>query len=167
MRPLIVMDKPEIIGISRDIGTEAFAAVMPEYCGVISNKPTTRAKLHKIESEEARFDFSILENAFENRKVENIDEIYSSVTNFENVEVVSLPAKEDIIIDIRHPHELALSPLKLTANKVQCIPFFKLQSEESLDSSNTYLLYCDKGVMSQLQAEELALKGYKVKVYQP
>lgn len=167
MRPLIVMDKPEIISISREIGTEEFAAVMPEYCGVISNKPTTRAKLGKIEAEEQRFDFDVLEQAFENRKVENIDEIYASKTNLQEIEVVSLPNKNDILLDIRHPHELALKPMQLTANKIISIPFFKLQSCSELDKNQSYLLYCDKGIMSQLQAEELASKGYKVKVYQP
>jgi len=167
MRPLIVMDKPEIIELSRKIGTEEFAAVMPEYCGVISNKPTTRAKLDKVEAEESRFDFDVLQNAFDNRKVENIDEIYTSETNLENIEIVSLPATEDIIIDIRHPHELALTPLKLTGNEVLAIPFFKLESYSELNKDSTYLLYCDKGVMSQMQAEDLSAKGYKVKIYQP
>ncbi len=167
MRPLIVMDKPEIIQMSRNIGTEEFAAVMPEYCGVISNKPTTRAKLHKIESEESRFDFTVLEDAFDNRKVENIDELYASQLNIEDVEVVSLPNKGDIVIDIRHPHERALRPLNLTANPIKTIPFFKLQSSSELEKETDYLLYCDNGVMSQLQAEELSSKGFKVKVYQP
>ncbi len=167
MRPLIVMDKPEIIELSRKIGTEEFASVMPEYCGVISNKPTTRAKTHKIEKEEARFDFDILERAFENRKVENIDQIYQSTTNLEAIEIVSLPEKSDIVIDIRHPQEMAVNPLNLTANQILAIPFFKLQTSQALDKENQYLLYCDKGIMSQLQAEELSAKGFKVKVYQP
>ncbi len=167
MRPLIVMDKPEIISLSRKIGTEQFAAVMPEYCGVISNKPTTRAKLAKVEAEEKRFDFEILKQAFDARKVENIDEIYNSKTNLQEIEVVALPNKDDVLIDIRHPHELALKPLQLTANKIISIPFFKLQSCSELDKAQNYLLYCDKGIMSQLQAEELASKGYRVKVYQP
>ncbi len=167
MRPLIVMDKPEIINISRQIGTEEFAAVMPEYCGVISNKPTTRAKIHKIEKEEARFDFEILEKAFANRKVENIDQIYDSIVNLEEVEIVALPGKSDVVIDIRHPQEMAVAPLNLTANEVLAIPFYKLQSTEQLNKSSHYLLYCDKGIMSQLQAEELISKGFQVKVYQP
>ena len=167
MRPLIVMDKPEIINISRQIGTEEFAAVMPEYCGVISNKPTTRAKIHKIEKEEARFDFEILEKAFANRKVENIDQIYDSIVNLEEVEIVALPGKSDVVIDIRHPQEMAVAPLNLTANEVLAIPFYKLQSTEQLNKSSDYLLYCDKGIMSQLQAEELISKGFQVKVYQP
>jgi thiamine biosynthesis protein ThiI len=167
MRPIIVMDKPDIIELSRQIGTEEFASVMPEYCGVISNKPTTRAKMEKIEKEESKFDFSILEKAFENRKVENIDQIYQSNLNIEAIEIVNLPRKTDIIIDIRHPQELASKPLELTKNKVLTIPFFKLQTSADINKEETYLLYCDKGVMSQLQAEDLINKGYKVKIYQP
>ncbi|MCF6192794.1 MAG: tRNA 4-thiouridine(8) synthase ThiI [Kangiellaceae bacterium] len=167
MRPLIVMDKPDIIQASRNIGVEGFAAVMPEYCGVISNKPTTRAKLHKIKAEESRFDFSILDAAFEGRKVENIDEIYKSSLNLEEIEIVNLPTKGEVVLDIRHPHEQALTPLNLTANPVKTIPFFKLQSSDELSKEENYLLYCDKGIMSQLQAEELSSSGYNVRIYQP
>src|SRR5690606_29509481 len=42
LRPLITTAKGEIIQLAREIGTEEFAARMPEYCGVISVKPTTR-----------------------------------------------------------------------------------------------------------------------------
>ncbi len=167
LRPLINMDKQDIINLSRASGSEEFAKVMPEYCGVISDKPTTRAKLERIEREEECFDFSILDQAFENRKVENIDEIYNSQLNLEAIEVVKLPEADDIVIDIRHPQELALKPLALTKNTVLPIPFFKLDSDNGLAKDKSYLLYCDKGVMSQLQAETLTAKGYKVKIYQP
>ena len=167
LRPLISMDKQDIISISRESGSEEFAKVMPEYCGVISDKPTTCAKLGRIEDEESNFDFEILKQAFEDRKVENIDEIYQSQLNLESIEVVNLPEKSDVIIDIRHPHEMAQQPLNLTKNEVLAVPFFKLGSYQALNKEQTYLLYCDKGVMSQLQAESLIERGYKVKVYQP
>ena len=61
LRPLIASDKEDIINVARKIGTEDFAANMPEYCGVISVNPKTRAKLERVKAEEARFDFSILE----------------------------------------------------------------------------------------------------------
>lgn len=167
LRPLITMDKQEIISLSRETGTEEFAAVMPEYCGVISDKPTTCAKLERIEKEEENFDFSLLQSAFDNRKVENIDQLYLSVQNLDEVEIVNMPTTTDVVVDIRHPHETAIKPLVLTKNEVLPIPFFKLQSSQQLDKDKTYLLYCDKGVMSQLQAEELRAQGYQVKVYRP
>jgi thiamine biosynthesis protein ThiI len=63
LRPLITMDKPDIIDYARKIGTEVFAKNIPEYCGVISQKPTTRAKLERIQREETRFDFAVLQQA--------------------------------------------------------------------------------------------------------
>ncbi|MCV5737112.1 tRNA 4-thiouridine(8) synthase ThiI, partial [Escherichia coli] len=61
LRPLINWDKEDIINLAREIGTEDFAKTMPEYCGVISKKPTVKAVKEKLEAEEAKFDFSILE----------------------------------------------------------------------------------------------------------
>jgi thiamine biosynthesis protein ThiI len=43
LRPLIVTDKQDIIDIARRIGTEEFSKHMPEYCGAIAQRPTTRA----------------------------------------------------------------------------------------------------------------------------
>ncbi len=169
MRPLITMDKQDIIALSRQTGTEEFAAVMPEYCGVISDKPTTCAKLDRIEHQELNFNFEVLDKAFENRKVENIDQVYQSELNLDNIEMVNTPDPKDIVIDVRHPNELAIKPLFLTSNEILNIPFFKLQTSASelLSLDKSYLLYCDQGVMSQLQAEELIHKGFNVKVYQP
>ena len=61
LRPLVAYDKQDIIDIARKIGTEDFAKTIPEYCGVISKKPTVKAVLSKVEAEEANFDFSILD----------------------------------------------------------------------------------------------------------
>lgn len=43
LRPLINWDKEDIINMARYIGTEDFAKTMPEFCGVISKKPTVKA----------------------------------------------------------------------------------------------------------------------------
>ena len=75
LRPLITSDKTDIIRTAREIGTEEFAANMPEYCGVISVKPTTRAKMEKVQHEETRFDFTVLDRAIGNRVMQNIDEV--------------------------------------------------------------------------------------------
>jgi thiamine biosynthesis protein ThiI len=48
---------------------------MPEYCGVISDKPATGAKLEQILEEEKKFPFELLEKAIENKKIEWIDKV--------------------------------------------------------------------------------------------
>ena len=63
LRPLAAYDKQDIIDIARTIGTEDFAKTIPEYCGVISKKPTVKAVLSKVEEEEGNFDFGILDKS--------------------------------------------------------------------------------------------------------
>jgi thiamine biosynthesis protein ThiI len=162
LRPLITMDKNDIIRISTQIGTEDYAKNMPEYCGVISDRPTTRARLDKIEHEESRFDMSVLERAVADSKAVNIDEVLDAqVSEIGEVEIVSTPAVEDIIIDIRAPYEEEKSPLHLTNNQILKMPFYELSSKTTeIEPNRRYLLYCDKGTMSQLHAGHLKMQGF-------
>jgi len=161
IRPLIVMDKLDIIKTAAAIGTEDFAKHMPEYCGVISDRPTSHAKRERIEAEENHFDLGILDKAVENAEYVFIDEVLNSVKTIHEVEIVKIPAVDDIIIDIRHPHEEESKTLHLTNNRVIKIPFYALQSKfAALEQDKRYLLYCDRGIMSQIQASQLSDKGF-------
>ena len=168
LRPLITSDKEDIIKIARQIGTEEFAANMPEYCGVISVKPTTRAKMHKVEAEEANFDFAVLDAAIENAQHLNIDELANLDTSKVDVESFAAPIPNSSIIDIRHPDEQARKPLKVAGQEIINMPFYSLHSKFSeLPQETKYLLYCDKGVMSGLHAAHLVEDGFDVAIYRP
>lgn len=169
LRPLVTFDKNDIIDIARKIGTEEFAANMPEYCGVISVKPTTRAKEERVVKEESAFDFEVLERAIANKWVQNIDEVMDDKVPLAQVEVFAVPQPGAVVVDIRHPDEVDVRPLKLDVSEVQEIPFFTLQNKfKELDGGTSYLLYCDKGVMSRLHAELLVEQGFaNVAVYRP
>lgn len=169
LRPLITMGKGEIIRLATDIGTEPFAAHMPEYCGVISVKPTTRAKLPRVEYEEKKFDFNVLEQALADARYINIDEVANDDPGGPEVDVLAAPVVGSVIIDVRHPSEQERNPLRAGNISIEKIPFYDLQSRfGELDPDTTYLLYCDKGVMSKLHAAHLAEQGYRnVKVYRP
>jgi thiamine biosynthesis protein ThiI len=169
LRPLATTDKEDIIALSREIGTEDYARTMPEYCGVISDRPTTEAKMHKILAEEDNFNFEVLNKAIDDCQVTGIDKVLESAKNMHDIEMVATPAIEDVILDIRHPMEQEKAPLELTNNKIFRLPFFEIAKKfPTLDDSRKYLLYCDKGIMSQLQTQELMEQGYKnVAVYRP
>lgn len=168
LRPLASMHKAEIIDIARRIGTETFAANMPEYCGVISVKPTTVGDRRKVEETEQNFNFDVLTDALNQAKYERIDELMTiQDSGLESVEIVNTPSIGDIIIDIRHPQETADAPLTLTNNQIMAIPFYDLESQKSSFKSDTdYLLYCQKGTMSKIHAHHLHTQGIRnIKVY--
>lgn len=169
LRPLIAMDKQQIIRIAHDIDTEYYARNMPEYCGVISQKPATRAKLHRVEADEALMDPTALQQAVDNRTETPVSRMMHAEVTPEEVELVSTPAVDDVIIDVRHPDEEQRSPLALTNNEIINIPFYELnQQVGTLDRTRSYLLYCDKGTMSRMHAGHLKAEGHdNIKVYAP
>ena len=168
LRPLIATDKEDIVRLANEIGTGDFAANMPEYCGVISVNPTTRARLDRVRAEEERFDMGILDRALENATRTRIDRLAEQELQRTEVEVLSVPLAESVIIDIRHPEEEELAPLQVHV-PVEKIPFYELHSKAGqLKPGTTYMLYCGKGVMSRLHASHLVESGHtQVKVYAP
>lgn len=169
LRPLIASHKQDIVDLATEIGTAEFAKNMPEYCGVISVNPTTRAKRFRIEHEEKQFDMAILERALANARQVAIDRVIDELGEDVRVEEVSEASAGQVIIDIRHPDAAEDEPLALEGVEVQTLPFYALNNRfKELDSNRQYLLYCDKGVMSRLHAHHLLSEGHvNVRVYRP
>ena len=170
LRPLTAYDKQDIIDIARKIGTEDFAKTIPEYCGVISKKPTVKAVLSKVEAEEANFDFSILDKVVTETRIFDIRDIgKESEEEIHALDTLDNIPENAIVLDIRSPEEEDENPLEIDNVEVQHLPFYKLATQfGDLDQSKDYLLYCDQGIMSKLQALYLLGAGFKnVKVYRP
>ncbi|HEY9033314.1 MAG TPA: tRNA uracil 4-sulfurtransferase ThiI [Pseudomonadales bacterium] len=169
LRPLVTTDKEDIVRLARRIGTDGFAARMPEYCGVISVKPTTRARLYRIEAEEEKFDDGILDAAVAGARYSAIDALAMDEQPQAPVEEFAIPQPDAVIVDIRAPDEQQRRPLQLAGQTVELLPFYRLHSGEQagLDRQRHYLLYCEKGVMSRLHADFLREEGFRVGVYRP
>ncbi|MGX5147004.1 thiazole biosynthesis protein, partial [Enterobacter hormaechei] len=122
------------------------------------------------EAEEENFDFSILEKVVAEASNIDIREI-AQQTEQEVVEVetVSGFGANDTILDIRSVDEQDDKPLQVEGVEVVSLPFYKLSTQfGDLDQSKTYLLWCERGVMSRLQALYLREQGFaNVKVYRP
>ena len=162
LRPLITHDKEQIIAMAKEIGTDDIAKSMPEFCGVISKNPTIKAVREKILEEEGHFNFEILESAVQNAKYLDIRQI-AEETEKEVVEVeaISVLGENEVILDIRSPEETDENPFESDTHEVIQMPFYKLSSQFGrLDQSKNYVLYCERGVMSKLQALYLKENGF-------
>lgn len=167
LRPLIARDKPDIIHLAHEIGTGDYASAMPEYCAVISKSPTVKAVKAKIEAEEARFDFSLLDQALESAQNLDIRKLAQQYQPDSEVETVNRVGENEVVLDIRASDEQQNQPLHVDGAQVVALPFYKLNSRfAALDQNKVWLLWCDRGVMSRLQALHLREQGYhNVKVY--
>ncbi|WP_309497615.1 tRNA uracil 4-sulfurtransferase ThiI [Sulfurovum sp.] len=165
IRPLATMNKPEIIDIASHIGTRYFAENMPEYCGVISKNPIIHGSYKRMEREAQRFNYEVLDIAVNDAQHIYVDEIIDDVTNAAPIEVIHDLTDNYIVIDIRAEDDCIE-----TAYKSIKIPFHKLKTEfKKLAQDKEYLLYCEKGIMSQLHAQYLrdTQDVKNVRVYRP
>lgn len=166
LRPLATMNKPDIMNIAKDIGTKSFAENMPEYCGVISKNPIIHGSYKRMEKEAKRFDYTVLDKAVKDAKIIYVDEIVDDVANTATIEVISdLNTGKYTVIDIR-AEEACIE----TDGRNIKIPFHKLKTEfKKLPQDKEYLLYCEKGIMSQLHAQYLldSENRKNVRVYRP
>lgn len=170
LRPLIYQDKQEIIALAAKIGAEDIAKSMPEYCGVISRKPTVNAVLAEVIANEQNFDFAVLDQAVQDAKVLDIRTIdYQAEQQADVVTVLAQLPADAVVLDIRSPEETDVKPLTVEGHDVVELPFFRLASQfANLDQSKHYYCYCERGVMSRLQAVVLQEQGFKnVSVYRP
>ena len=119
LRPLIVTDKQDIIDECRKIGTVEIAESMPEYCGVISQKPTTHAKLDDILEEEKKFNFKVIDKAVEDTVCTDIRDIAKETDGvLTEVTTVTSIAEDETVIDIRSQDEVDDEPLTLPGVKI-------------------------------------------------
>lgn len=162
LRPLLSHDKQEIVDLSRKIGAEDMAKTMPEYCGVISKNPTVSAKLSDVVRAEAVLDLALLEQLAIDAKVMDIRTVeYQASQQVQTVLDEKTMDSDAIILDIRAPDEADDKPLS-AEHTVQTLPFYRLATLFSeLDQTKQYYLYCERGVMSRLQALLLAEQGYQ------
>lgn len=170
IRPLVTMDKQDIIDEAVRIGTAGFAETMPEYCGVISDHPNVCPKREFVEAEEAKMAQGLIERAIEKSRAVDIHEIPQDTDRLKTVvEEVSDLGSRDIVIDVRAPDEAEKSPVDPRGHELILMPFYRVAKDfEKLDRSRTYALYCDQGVMSQMQARQLKEMGYhNIRVWRP
>ena len=166
LRPLSTMNKPEIISIANTIGTRHFAESMPEYCGVISQNPIIHGSFKRMKKVAQQFNYDVLNKAVEDAQSIYVNEIVDDVAKLQAVEVVKdLTTTAFIVIDIREESDTITTPCENIK-----IPFHRLKQEfPKLPKDKEYLLYCEKGIMSQLHAQYLrdAYKCENVRVYRP
>ena len=164
LRPLITSDKEEIIQLTKNIGTEELCKSIPEYCSIISKKPTIKADFNKLILEESKVKENSISQCIEGAKLEDIRQVIATKNEgFSPVNTVSvLDENEDVLLDIRSNSEIESTPLDFDFSNILEIPFYKLVSKfPSLDQSKNYVLYCDRQVMSRLQAIHLIESGFK------
>ena len=167
-RPLIFTDKHTIIDQVRKLGLEPLCVGIKEVCGSVSIKPSAQVDASLLAADESRLTQGLLQAALTAGEVLSIDRLHTASEKKNTTAQPSIDTKleaPDVIIDIRHPDEIADRPFPFRdrfANiPVEPIPFYQLlEASEHFERSKQYALYCKEGSMSRLQARHLRNQGF-------
>jgi thiamine biosynthesis protein ThiI len=150
IRPLIGMDKEEIIARARRIGTHDASVRVREYCAIATGRVETAARLREILTAEGQVDESFIAAAVWNRRV--VDLLTWQPERLPHV-VEDVP-ESAVIVDVREPDE------GKTVGELRR-PFSDLDRWiDDLDRDTTYLFVCTVGARSEVAAGEARARGF-------
>lgn len=150
LRPLVGMDKDEIIARARHVGTHDVSARVQEHCDIATGRVETAARLRAVVGAEGRLDDSFVAEAVDGAT--RIDLTTWAPGPLPEHVVAEVP-RDAVIVDVREPDEGAtVGDLRL--------PFgLASQWRAQLESTKTYLFVCTNGSRSEIVAHDLRSKG--------
>ncbi len=156
LRPLVGMNKDEIIAQATSIGTAELSKVVGEYCAMVPRRPATRALREAVEAEEARLPAGLLDAQVASRGILDLRGLDLEALEQPGLAVERLPAGA-VLLDLRpieqyraqhHPDALHLEFSEA------------LRAYPSLDRGRTYVLCCEFGLLSAHLAEHMRREGF-------
>jgi thiamine biosynthesis protein ThiI len=155
LRPLVGMNKDEIVGSAHRIGTGPLSAVVDEYCALVPSRPATQARLEAVLAEEAKLDLALLDAAVAQREVLDLRELSDEASALSDLEVADVPAGA-VVIDLRTRPEYQgwHWPGALQLGWSQAVEAFP-----NFAKDQRYVLYCEYGLKSAHLAEMMRKQG--------
>ena len=157
LRPLVGMDKEEIIGRSRKIGTFALSSRVQEYCALVPDRPVTAAKSRAVCHEESQLDLDVLRRLVDERKIIDVRSLGPSDLVLPFLYTSDVP-DDAVVIDVRSQRYFDAwhYPGALRHDLDDLVRNFR-----KLDRGRTYLLYCPLGLQSAVVAEKMQQEGFE------
>jgi thiamine biosynthesis protein ThiI len=154
LRPLVGLDKEEIIARARDIGTHDISATVHEYCDIVPEKPATAASSYNVRADEELVDLDLVK-LFESRAVLDLRKLDPQVMTMPDLEIDTIP-EEAIVLDVR----------SLTAYRAWHWPGAlyldlaeALKLVERFERGKVYVVYCELGLKSAHLAYRMRQAG--------
>ncbi len=155
LRPLVGLNKEDIIEQARHVGTAELSAVVSEYCAMVARRPATSATLAAVLAEEAKLDPARLERALAERVVFDLRALDPEAQGIPELEIREIPAGA-VVIDLRSSEAFrAWHP----PDAVQLDFAHALQAFRSFARDRTYVVCCEFGLKSAHLAESMRREG--------
>ncbi len=154
-RPLVGMNKEEIIARAKEIGTFERCRKVPEFCALDGGPPAVEAWPHEIDEREAMVDGELLRLLVDERT--EVPILDMEIDTDPEVEVDAIP-EGAVVMDLREEEAFerwsvdgAINmPLERAIDQVGLLP-----------QEGVYVFYCKVGLKSAYLAEAMSAKGYE------
>lgn len=158
LRPLVGLNKDDIIALARVVGTHDLSADVPEFCALDGGRPVTNGSAKRLDREEDCVSRELLESLVEHRQVLKVAEMAQGSEMVDaDIEVDEAP-EDAVIIDLRTKAARA----KWTLDDAVQMDFeMAVENVGFLPKEATYLLFCDVGLKSAFLAERMRKMGFK------
>ncbi|HEX9692226.1 MAG TPA: tRNA uracil 4-sulfurtransferase ThiI [Gemmatimonadales bacterium] len=156
-RPLIGMDKNEIIRHAQRIGTAPISATVREYCAILPDRPVTKCSPGAARREEGKLDLAPLAEAVAARRVVDLRALRAVDLVQPYLFVDDVPDGATVL-DCRdaHHHDAWHYPGAQRWDLDRLAVGFR-----ELDKTRTYVLCCQFGLLSAHMAEAMQRAGYE------
>ena len=156
-RPLLGMDKIEIIALAERIGTAALSARIQEYCAILPTRPVTHSKPAAARDEASKVDADVVRKAVASHKSLDLRAVEARELVEPYIFTEDVP-KGSTVFDCRsrHHHHIWHYPGAAQRNSSDL-----LASLSKLDKAGHYVLYCDRGVQTAQIAELMQRVGFE------
>ncbi|HEV3475383.1 MAG TPA: tRNA uracil 4-sulfurtransferase ThiI [Actinomycetota bacterium] len=150
LRPLVGMDKEEIIGRARTIGTHDASERVQEHCAISTGRVDTAAKLGQVLTAEGRIDESFIHAAVDGST--SIDLLGWTPGPPPGHVIEDIP-EGAVVVDVREPGEgEVVGDVRLPFSRVA-------EWGPGLDPERTYVFVCSHGNRSEMVAHDLRARG--------
>ncbi len=157
LRPLVGLDKEDIIAQSRTVGTYALSCKVQEYCALVPEKPVTAARIEAVDNEEGKLSPELLPPLVRDRRVLDLRRLDVEELVVESIYIDHVPQGAQVI-DCRPEYQFDAWHYPGAKN----LPLEELiDSFKHLDRRQCYVLYCPFGLQSAAVAEKMQQAGFE------
>ncbi len=160
LRPLIGLDKDEIVRIAEMIGTYECSKEVEEFCAIFSAKPRTRASPEELDDEMKKIDASIVDKLASSIKRYSLRDAKALIESFDrrlDLEIDHVP-ENSIVLDLRDEEKYrewhVKGAIRVDLHEVENVV-------QKLGTDKTYVLYCSSGITSKYVASILRSRGIR------
>jgi thiamine biosynthesis protein ThiI len=152
LRPLISMDKDEIIKLAKYLSTYEDSSKVLELCNIASGPVTTRADLNALISESSKVGVEVVSELVNSVKVYDLlsTDVYDILREF-TIELDFIPDNA-VVVDVRDKKEFEVW------HYPNAVSIYDIDISE-LPKDRPVIIYCDSGQLSSVWASTLRAKG--------